>query len=159
MKQFAVWAGLLVILYGALAAGSQLSGALNPQNILIAIDVSASLDASKYRLPQALAFLKEKAFTKFGIITNSPSRELRTITKIKPLQSSEYKFGWIPVEKLDNYLAAVMNIKMYTTFDLNKLLEFEFDEINSADEIIFVTNARDVSVLKKIPRSRIVEVK
>ena len=141
MKQFFLWAGLLLVLYGALAAGSQMSQAVDRQKVLIAVDVSGSLGDAKQRISDALSFLREKRFTDYKIVTNSPNRELRVIS------------DWSPALNL----AAIVKISMYTELPLQRLLEFE--EISSADEIIFVTNARDVGILKNIPRSRIVDVR
>jgi hypothetical protein len=141
MKAFALWAALLVALYAGLGAGTHLTRSAAEEKILVAVDVSGSLEDVKADLPQALDFLRARRYARFKIVTNSANRSLRVIQ------------DW----SRDLNLAAVERIVMYTTFDLSTLLEF--DEVKTADLIVFVTNAPDTSVLDGVPRSRIVRVK
>jgi hypothetical protein len=45
---------------------------------------------------------------------------------------------------------------MYAPLDLAPLLDF--DDVKTADLVVFVTNAADTTALQAVPRSRIVRV-
>lgn len=141
MKAFALWAGLILLLFTGLGLTAHLTRSVTAEKILVAVDVSGSLEDVKHRLPQALAFLEAKRYAQFKIVTNSANRSLRVIQ------------DWAPA--LD--LASVERIKMYAPLDLNLLLQF--DEVKTADSVIFVTNAEDTTPLAGVPRSRIVRVR
>jgi len=141
VKRFLIWTGLVVLLFALLGAGSHLARSASREKVLVAIDVSVSLEEYKHRLPAALAFLSHNPYAEFKVVTNSPNRELAVLQ------------DWSP--GLD--LTAVRQIKMYTVFPLEKLLEF--DEIRTADRIVFVTNQQDTEALEAVPRSRIVQVR
>jgi ribonucleotide monophosphatase NagD (HAD superfamily) len=141
MKAFALWAGILVACYAGLGATTHLTQSVTEEKILIAIDVSGSLDEAKARLPQALEFLKSRRYAQYKIVTNSPNHSLRVLQE------------WS--DRLD--LAPVERIAMYTTLDLKTLLEL--DDVKTADVVVFVTNASDTSALSGVPRSKIVRVK
>jgi hypothetical protein len=145
MKQFFLWAGLVLALYAGLGAGAYFTEEAAAKKILIAIDVSASLEDVKYKLPDTLAFLSGIRHAQYKIVTNSSNNQLRVLQ------------DWSPRLDLEEVTQKVIKIKMYATLDLHKLVEF--DEIKSADQIVFVTNATDTQVLKNTPRSSIVEVR
>jgi hypothetical protein len=141
MKAFVLWAGILVACYAGLGATTHLTQSVTEEKILIAIDVSVSLDEAKARLPQALEFLKSRRYAQYKVVTNSLNHSSRVLQE------------WS--DRLD--LAPVEQIKMYTTLDLKTFLEM--DDVKTANFIVFVTNAEDTSVLAGVPRSKIVRVK
>jgi hypothetical protein len=141
MKAFSLWAALFLLLFAGLSLGAHFPRSLDRQKILVAVDVSGSLGTAKHRLPAALAFLENKRYAEFKIVTNSANHSLRVLQE------------WSPT--LD--LAAVEHIAMYAPLDLSLLLDFP--EVKTADAVIFVTNAEDTSVLDNVPRSRIVRVR
>ncbi len=141
MKAFALWAALLVVVYAGLGAGTALTRSASEEKILVAVDVSGSLENAKADLPRALDFLRSRRYARFMIVTNSPNRSLRVVQ------------DW----STDLNLDAVERMAMYETLDPSVLREF--DEVKTADLIVFVTNAADTSALEGVPRSRIVRVK
>jgi hypothetical protein len=141
MKAFSLWAGIFILLFTGVSLGAHFTRSAVAEKILVAVDVSGSLEDVKHRLPRALAFLEGKRYAQFMIVTNSANRSLRVIQ------------DWAPT--LD--LAAVERIKMYAPLDLTPLLAFE--ELSTADLIVFVTNAEDTGALSNVPRSRIVRVR
>jgi hypothetical protein len=141
MKQFFLWLGILVLVYTGLSAGAYFTASAHAKKILIAVDVSASLEDVKDRLPEALAGATAAPYAEFEIVTNSPNNSHRLI------QSWSAALNWEAVEK----------IKMYETLDPAALLDFA--DVKTADEIVFVTNAANVSALQNVPRSIIVRVK
>jgi ribonucleotide monophosphatase NagD (HAD superfamily) len=141
MKAFALWAALLVAVYAGLSAGSHLTRSAAVEKILVAVDVSGSLEEAKMRLPQALDFLRGRRYARFKIVTNGPNKSLRVVQ------------DWSP----DLDLSAVERIAMYTTLPLKALLEDP--DVKTADLVVFVTNAPDTGALSGVPRSRIVRVR
>ena len=141
MKAFSLWAVLFLLLFTGLGLGAHFTRSVTAEKILVAVDVSGSLEQTKHRLPQALSFLENRRYAEFKIVTNSANNSLRVLQE------------WSP----DLDLAAVSAIKMYAPLDLSPLLDFP--EVKTADMIVFVTNAQDTRPLENVPHSRIVRVR
>ena len=138
MKTVLLWAGIFITLYAGLAAGSHFTRVSDVKKIVVAIDVSGSMSSHKNKLDSVLSFLKESQYNQYKIITNSPNLRLQEIQ------------DWGSFLNLEK----VRQINMYAPLSLEPLVQSEV--LKEADEIIFVTNAQDVSELKNIPKSRII---
>lgn len=141
MKQFLIWAIILIALYAGYTALNQLYEAAHPKQILVAIDVSLSLEPVKSKLPQALAFLQEIPYARFKIVTNSPNRDLKVIQ------------DWDSQLNLDK----VIKIPMYTTFSLEEFLNLP--ELKTADRVIIVTNSPSTAVFNKLAHVEVINIK
>ncbi|RPJ07743.1 MAG: hypothetical protein EHM28_06180 [Spirochaetaceae bacterium] len=141
MKAFFLWAGIFAAAYVGLSAGTHLTQSAVSHRILVAVDVSGSMEAYKHRLPEVLASLGSVPYSKFKIITNSPNLQYQVIQ------------DWS--DKMD--FSHLIQIKMYAPLDLEKLINSP--DIASADEVIFITNSSDTGKLAGVPKSRIINVK
>ncbi|MBN1524113.1 MAG: hypothetical protein JW904_06520 [Spirochaetales bacterium] len=138
MKQLFVWAGIFIVFYAGLAAGTHFTRATNAKKILLAIDVSGTMESEKQKLSGTLSFLEQSPYVQYKIVTNSPNMRLQLLQD----WSSVPDFG------------AVSAITMYVPLSLEKLAGIAGQA--GADEIIFITNAADTSALRNIPDSRII---
>jgi len=141
MKQFLIWATILIALYAGFTVLNQLYEAANPKHILVAIDLSLSLEPVKSKLPQALSFLKDIPYARFKIVTNSPNRDLKIIQ------------DWDSQLNLDK----VIKIPMYTNFSLEEFLNLP--ELKTADRVIIVTNSPSTALFNKLSHVQVVSVK
>lgn len=130
MKQFAIWLAIFLLLFGGLSGFYHFYLSSTPQRVLVAIDVSESMNDYKLQIHDKLDFLRQRKYTEFAVITNSTSKKYQLL------------HDWQTALDTDQ----ISQINMYTNLELSGFLENE--KIRQADEIIFVTNSKHTDEIK-----------
>lgn len=134
MKQFLIWLLIFIAAYTGISIyyHQHLSG--NPKKLIIAIDESFKMNNQIARIKEQLLSLKQRNYTVFSVVTS---------------QRKIHDWGNRP--DLDNF-------QPFGPRDFEKLIENIKPLSGEADEIIVITNAKDVSLLKQINKVNIIQL-
>jgi len=126
IKVFLLWLVIFCILFGGIALFSHNHFSRNPRKIVIAIDTSVEMKSEENEVFDTIRRIGERRYSEFSIISDKSIIE---------------EWGPLP----NNYSTS---ITYYGPRDLEKLVDaVRYPRLSDADEIVFVTNSEDTSVL------------
>lgn len=137
MKRFLIWIAVYVLTFGGFGTAYHIYSSSNPQKIIIALDTSFTMNSSQPDLRRELNSLDKSRYSVFCFVD--------ALTVIADWQDST---------------RLRKSITYYGPADLDKLAEnaeISMDKYDG-DKIIFITNAGDISPLKKISSSEIIRL-
>jgi len=140
MKQFLIWLAIIFLLFVGVSVYYHITLIANSYKIFVGVDVSGYMDDVKLKIPSQLSYLTGKMYTQYTLATNRSKKSERMI------------HSWQPELQIEE----ITNIKMFSNLDLKVLLDFP--EIKEADEIIIISNAKDVSMLQGFGNLGIVRI-
>jgi hypothetical protein len=139
MKAFLAWVAVFAGLAGIVSVIYHLQLSSRPLRVVIAIDTSVKM---KNALEDVRAFvnrIKGRRYTRFCLLTSATKvQDFGETVDLGPLNDPVTYFGFRELDKL------VDNAR--------------YPEIDSADEIFFLTNALDTGPLEKLGRGNIVRL-
>lgn len=130
MKAFFTWLILFLAIFAGISIFAHITLSAQPINVLIAIDESYRMQSVDRKVQTFIKEQKNRRYTRFAIITN---------------RRADAVHSWQGKPQLQDF-------KAFGSWNLAKLLDASaFPEINKADEIYILTNARDTSSLGTLP--------
>jgi hypothetical protein len=134
MKQFLIWLFVFLLLYGGTGFYYHQYLTENPKKLVIAVDESFKMNNLLPRIRDQINLLKERNYTTFSVVT-----------------SQRIVHDWESRPKLDNF-------QPFGPRDFEEMKEFIEPFSSEADEIIVITNAKDISDIKQLNKVNIIQL-
>jgi uncharacterized protein related to proFAR isomerase len=137
MKEFLLWLSIFVLSFGGLSGGYHVYRNGNPTKVLVAVDNSFALNKEAGTVKMVLEDLDNIRYAEFSVVDSLSI-----------------------IQDWKNLIQANMQIVFYGVQDLEALAKNAEKQKRAldADEIVFITKAEDVTALKSVPDSRIINL-
>jgi hypothetical protein len=134
VKQFLIWLFVFTAAYAGISIYYHQYLEDNPKKLIIAVDESYKMNNQLPRIKEQILSLKERNYTVFSVVTSQ--RKIH---------------DWESRPELDNF-------QPFGPRDFEQLIENMEPLSEDADEIIVITNAEDITLLKNINNVNIVRI-
>ncbi len=132
MKQFIIWLIIFLAMYSGISIYYHQYLISNPKKLIIAVDESFKMNNLKPRIREQLNSLKGRNYTIYSLVTSQ--RKIH---------------DWETRPSLDDF-------QPFGPRDFEQMIDIIEPLSGEADEIIIITNAKDISLLTQINKSNII---